>query len=98
MGALLDAVNLCGGGWVLGAITLVSATVCLGRGRKREALQLAASFIPRAVQQVIKGIVAAPRPSADLLFVKEFPHDLAYPFGHAVGTTVVFVLLFVFAP
>jgi membrane-associated phospholipid phosphatase len=59
---------------------------------------MATSAIPRLLQELAKQVFDAPRPSADLVQLRELTDSAAYPSGHVISTTVVFVLLALLVP
>lgn len=97
-GDVLRLASLLGGNWRLAALTLIAVTAFLMRGHRAEALLLAATQVPRVLQEGAKIVFDVPRPAAGLLHVREIVDTASYPSGHVVGTTVVFVLLFLLAP
>lgn len=96
LGDVLDAVNRVGYGSPLTLITAVAMIAFCLRRRPLEAALLLLTLAPRILQTSAKVIVQAPRPTADLVDVHRAIGGFAYPSGHVVSTTVVFVLLFVF--
>lgn len=98
LGLLFDAVNWLGGGWPVSLLALCTAGVFLTRGLRLETALLALSFAARGTQALMKEVFAAPRPLPSQIELSQTLGSFSYPSGHVVGTTVLFVLLFVFAP
>ncbi len=98
LGPLFDAVNWLGSGWPVSLLALCLAGVFLTRGLRLETALLALSFAARGTQALMKELFAAPRPLPSQVDVSQTLGSFAYPSGHVVGTTVLFILLLVFAP
>ena len=97
LGDVFDFVNRVGYG---SPLTLVTAVAMIGfclRRRPLEAVLLLMTVPPRIFNSWAKEIVEAPRPAPDLVQVRHLVEGYAYPSGHVVSTTMVFVLLFAFA-
>ena len=62
LGDVFDAVAFCGGGRPLTAITAVAVLAFMARGRTLETALLALTVVPRALTNVVKALVEAPRP------------------------------------
>jgi undecaprenyl-diphosphatase len=93
-----DLVNWLGGDLPLTLLTVVLLVVAFQLRLRLEALLLGLTLLPRLLNALIKDLVESPRPTPDQLAVSDTVQSSAYPSGHAVGTTMVFVLLFVLAP
>jgi membrane-associated phospholipid phosphatase len=78
-------------------ITLAFAGAFLVRGRPWEPALLVTTFVPRGLRQLLATIVARPRPSADLLQIRDHASGYSFPSGHATGAMVLYGALFVFA-
>jgi undecaprenyl-diphosphatase len=96
-GDVFDVVNRIGYGSPLTLITAVAMVAFCLRRRPLEAALLLMTAAPRILNGWLKELVEAPRPAPDLVQVRHLVGGFAYPSGHVVGTTVVFVLLFAFA-
>jgi len=97
LGVVFDVVNRVGYGSPLTLITVVAVIAFSVRRMPLEAALLLATAAPRLLNSWIKELVEAPRPAPDLVQVRHLVEGYAYPSGHVVSTTVVFVLLFAFA-
>lgn len=98
LGPAFDVANWLGGDLPLTLLTLALLFIFFQWRYRLEALLLGLTLVPRLLNALIKEVVESPRPTSDQLAVSDTVRSFAYPSGHAVGTTVVFVLLFVFAP
>ena len=78
-------------------ITLAFAGVFLTQGRFSESALLVATFVPRGLRQLLAMIVARPRPSVDLLQIRDHASGYSFPSGHATGAMVLYGALFVLA-
>ncbi len=78
-------------------ITLVFASVFVYLKRFPESAALVLTFIPRGLRQLLVMIVARPRPSADLLQVRDHASGYSFPSGHATGAMVLYGALFLLA-
>lgn len=81
--------------WLI-VVWLVGAAALLVAAHRWEALLLLASVLGRLVNAGVKELVDRPRPTEDLLVVKEFPSSPAFPSGHAAGAIMLYGLLFYF--
>lgn len=81
--------------WIL-VPWLGGAGALLVSGRWRDAVLLLASAIGRPINGAIKELVERPRPSEDLVLVREHPGSFSFPSGHADAVIVVYGLLFLF--
>jgi membrane-associated phospholipid phosphatase len=98
LGPVFDLANWLGGDLPLTLLTVVLLVVVFQFRLRLEALLLGLTLVPRLLNALIKELVESPRPTPDQLAVSDTVQSFAYPSGHAVGTTVVFVLLFVLTP
>ena len=78
-------------------ITLVFAGVFVYLKRLPESVALVLTFIPRGLRQLLAMIVARPRPSADLLQIRDHASGYSFPSGHATGAMVLYGALFLLA-
>ncbi len=82
--------------WVVLAL-LVMTAVLAWRRLWSEAVAVVAAQAIRAVNALAKELVGRPRPSPDLVEVREFPGTDSFPSGHVVSALVVYGLLFYLA-
>ena len=81
--------------WV--AVVRLGGVVALAvTARRWEALLLLASVLGRLVNAGVKELVERPRPTEDLVVVRENPSSPAFPSGHADGAIMLYGLLFYF--
>jgi undecaprenyl-diphosphatase len=78
-------------------ITLAFAGAFLYRSRFSESALLVATLIPRALRTLVATAVARPRPSADLLQIRDHASGYSFPSGHATGAMVLYGALFLLA-
>jgi membrane-associated phospholipid phosphatase len=78
-------------------ITLVFAGVFFYLKRFPESVALVLTFIPRGLRQLLAMIVTRPRPSADLLQIRDHASGYSFPSGHATGAMVLYGALFLLA-
>jgi len=81
--------------WII-VVWLGGAAALLVAARRWEALLLLASVLARLVNAGVKELVERPRPTEDLVVVKEGPSNPAFPSGHADGAILLYGLLFYF--
>jgi undecaprenyl-diphosphatase len=98
LGHWFDALNWSGSGWPVSVLALGVAGAFLARARPLEAVLLALNFAARGTQALMKEVFGAPRPLPGQVHVGQTIGSFSYPSGHVVGTTVFFILLFVFVP
>jgi membrane-associated phospholipid phosphatase len=96
-GPLASFVNAAGDTLWGALITLAFAAAFLLRGRLPESAIVILTLIPRGLRQLLAMIVARPRPSADLLQIRDHASGYSFPSGHATGAIVLFGALFVLA-
>ncbi len=78
-------------------ITLAFAAVFLLRQKHAEAEVIILTFIPRGLRQLMAVSVARPRPSADLLDIRDHASGYSFPSGHATTAMVLYGTLFLLA-
>ena len=96
-GPLASFVNAAGDTLWGALITLAFAAAFLLRRRLPESALVILTFIPRGLRQLLAMIVARPRPSADLLQIRDHASGYSFPSGHATGVMVLYGALFVLA-
>ncbi len=96
-GPLASFVNTAGDTLWGALITLAFAGVFVGLRRFPEAAVLILTFIPRALRLPLALAVARPRPSADLLDIRDHASGYGFPSGHATGAMVLYGALFLLA-
>ena len=81
---------------------LVIVVVCaIGLGVLRagwESILVVFSIAPAAIGAIVKGIVQQPRPSPALIDISSHEGGSAFPSGHVLKTSALFLLLFVIIP
>lgn len=78
-------------------VTLLSLVWLLWMGRLTEVPFVILSFVPRALRYGISALVARPRPSADMLAIRDDAAGFSFPSGHVVGAVLLYGLLFYLA-
>jgi len=78
-------------------ITVAFGGVFLFLGRSWESALVFLTFIPRAMRQGLAAAVARPRPSADILQIRDHAAGFSFPSGHVTGAVVLYGALFVVA-
>jgi len=78
-------------------ITLAFAAVFLALKRSPASAALILTFIPRGLRQLLAMAIARPRPSAELLQIREHAPGYSFPSGHATGVMVLYGALFLLA-
>lgn len=96
-GDVFSVANRAGYGSPLTVITAIALVAFSVRRIPLEGALMLLTLAPRVMNNWLKEVVEAPRPTPDLVEVHRAAGGFAYPSGHVVGTTVVFVLVFVFA-
>ena len=96
-GPLASFTNAAGDTLGAAIITLAFAGVFLYLRRPPESAVLVLTFIPRGLRQLLAMIVARPRPSADLLDIRDHAWGHGFPSGHATGAMVLYGALFLLA-
>lgn len=81
--------------WII-AVWLAGTAALLVTAHRWEALLLLASVLARLVNAGVKELVERPRPTEDLVVVREDPSSPAFPSGHADGAILLYGLLFYF--
>ncbi len=76
-------------------ITVIFVALFALRRRFAEAAVVVLTLIPRGLRQLLAPLIARPRPSADLLHVREHASGYSFPSGHATGAMVLYGALFV---
>jgi undecaprenyl-diphosphatase len=94
---LFDGSNWLGAGWPLTVVTLGVGLVFIQRGAVFEAILINLTQFPRVINGAVKDLFEAPRPSPTQIDVSAFLDSFGFPSGHVLGTTLVFVMLFIFA-
>ncbi len=94
-GPLASFVNSAGNAVWGPLITVIFAALFLLRGRFAEAAVVVLTLIPRGLRQLLAPVIARPRPSADLLQVREHASGYSFPSGHATGAMVLYGALLV---
>lgn len=96
--AYFDVVNVFGDTFVyfFAAIVAIGVFVILRLGG--EAIVVALTFIPRALNGLLKEWVERPRPSDDLVEVSTNFGGFSFPSGHTVASGVLFGALFFLVP
>jgi membrane-associated phospholipid phosphatase len=96
-GPLASFANVAGD-MLLGAmITLAFAGIFLRLGQFWESALVLLTFIPRALRQLLAVAVARPRPSSDLLQLRDHASGHSFPSGHVTGAIVLYGVLFALA-
>lgn len=96
-GPLASFVNTAGDTLWGAIITLAFAGAFVALRRLPESAVLALTFVPRGLRQLLAMAVARPRPSADLLQVRDHASGYSFPSGHATGVMVLYGALFLLA-
>lgn len=96
-GPLASFANAAGDTLWGGLITLAFAAAFLLRSRLPESAVVILTLVPRGLRQLLAMIVARPRPSADLLQIRDHASGYSFPSGHATGAMVLYGALFVIA-
>jgi membrane-associated phospholipid phosphatase len=81
--------------WVI-VVWLGAAATLLAAARRWEALLLLVSMLGRLVSLGVKELVDRPRPTEDLVVVREHLSNPSFPSGHADGVILLYGLLFYF--
>ena len=96
-GPLASFVNAAGDTLWGALITLAFAAAFLLRARLPESAVVILTLVPRGLRQLLAMIVARPRPSPDLLQIRDHASGYSFPSGHATGAMVLYGALFVLA-
>jgi undecaprenyl-diphosphatase len=81
--------------WVI-AVWLSAAATLLVAARRWEALLLLVSMLGRLVNVGVKELVDRPRPTEDLVVLREHLSNPSFPSGHANGVILLYGFLFYF--
>lgn len=98
LGGFLNFANAFGDTWLYISLTIALAFVFMFARAWTEAVLVLLTFVPRALNGVLKGWVERPRPSPELVEVQQDVAGFAFPSGHTAGTAALFGLLFFLIP
>jgi membrane-associated phospholipid phosphatase len=78
-------------------ITLAFAAAFLALRRLPQSAAVILTLVPGALRQLLAMIVARPRPSSDLIQIRDHASGHSFPSGHATGAMVLYGALFILA-
>ena len=94
----VDFVNILGDQWAYVGLTLGAAIAFAVTRRGTEAVFVLSTVGLRFLNTVVKDWVERPRPSDDLVDVRDAASGFSFPSGHTVGTAALFAVLFFLIP
>lgn len=94
----VDFINILGDRWGSVGLTLAAAVAFAVTRRGTEALIVLSTVGVRFFNTVVKDLVERPRPSADLVDVRDVADGFSFASGHTVGTAALFAVLFLLIP
>jgi len=93
-GGFIDFVNILGDAWLYIPLAVALAIALALARLGSEAVLVLLTFVPRAVNGLLKDWVERPRPSDQVLEVSDKASGFSFPSGHVVGTATLFAMLF----
>ena len=97
-GGYVDFMNFVGDEKVYVVLTVLAIGAFARARAGWEAILLALTIVPPAIESAMKSWVGRPRPSADLLHIDGHYSGASFPSGHVVGMAALFGALFFLVP